>query len=142
LKLKLKNEQEDFIFSSTGIEAFYSDDGRAEIKLTAKKSSDCNKIYLIELRFEIVAEVACKTINFHDNFYREIEIQGNSKEYSGFYLVVDSERLRSMAGVYDPKNRLNLKHYIVAGGDGHIELIVSSYTLNAKFIDDLSDHSV
>ncbi|MCP1359037.1 hypothetical protein [Aneurinibacillus migulanus] len=49
---------------------------------------------------------------------------------SGFYEVIDSKHLQENIKRYDPRNRLNLKHYIVKGYDSYIELIASTYSVN------------
>ena len=131
MTLKLRNEQPEFTFASTGLESAYSDDGQASVRLTARRASEPGKLQRVELRFSIVAELACKTVNFHESLYGELELQDGGGKHSGFYRVVDSEKLVAVQKVYDPRNRFDLKHYIVVGGDGYVELIAASYVLDA-----------
>ena len=71
---------------------------------------------------------------FKTSKYNEFEIvtpNGNSsdEEISGFYRVLDSQLLKSSNKMYDPKDSLNLKHYLVTGGDGYFEVLASSYSV-------------
>jgi hypothetical protein len=156
LIMKLVNEDTEFTISTTGAVAEYSDDGKLIIRLCAeKKSSEEQEIFSIEIHFERVAELICKTVNFYEVNYKEFEIvtsdgvSSDTGELSGFYRVLDSERLAASIKIYDPefyrylnsqslefgkvayapKNRLNLKHYLVVGGDGYFEIIASSYEI-------------
>ncbi len=131
MALKLRNEQAEFTFASTGLESAYSDDGQATVRLTARRASEPGKLHRVELRFSVVAELACRTVNFHESLHGELQIQDAGGRHSGFYRVVDSQRLAAVRDGYDPRNRFDLKHYIVVGGDGYVELIASGYVLNA-----------
>ena len=135
MTLKLRNEQPQFTFASTGLESAYSDDGQASVRLTAQRASEPGKLHRVELRFSLVAEFACKTVNFHESFHGELDIQDAGGRHSGFYRVVDSQRLAAVLDVYDPRNRFDLKHYIVVGGDGYVEVIAASYVLDAALVE-------
>lgn len=138
----------NFIFkiSTTDLELVYTESGgvRIEVGAIPLKSIDNKKCVNIEIIFSIVAEVKCVTLNFdesnYNNFciYEELTIGNhldNDKERlhhpdSGFYEVIDSKHLQENIKKYDPRNRLNLKHYIVKGYDSYIELIASTYSVN------------
>jgi len=138
----------NFIFkiSTTDLELVYTETGgvRIEVGAIPLKSIDNEKCVNIEIIFSIVAEVKCVTLNFDDSNYNDFCISeessiGNHLENdeerlhhpdSGFYEVVDSKYLQENIKKYDPRNRLNLKHYIVKGYDSYIELIASTYSVN------------
>jgi hypothetical protein len=44
--------------------------------------------------------------------------------------VVNSTYLQENVKKYDPKNRLGLRHYMITGYDGYVELIASTYSVN------------
>ncbi|WP_042474023.1 hypothetical protein [Bacillus ndiopicus] len=137
----------NFIFkiSTTDLELVYIESGdvRIEVGAIPLKSID-KKCVNIEIIFSIAAEVKCIKLKFdesnYNNFYisEKLPIENHlendeEKLYhpdSGFYEVIDSEYLQRNIKRYDPRNRLNLKHYIVKGYDSYIELIASTYTVN------------
>ncbi|GED15519.1 hypothetical protein [Aneurinibacillus migulanus] len=138
----------NFIFkiSTTDLELVYIESGgvRIEVGAIPLKSIEKEKCVNIEIIFSIVAEVKCVTLNFDESDYNgfciseELSI-GNRLENdeerlyhpdSGFYEVIDSKHLQENIKRYDPRNRLNLKHYIVKGYDSYIELIASTYSVN------------
>ncbi len=134
--MKLLNEDTDFRISTTGAVAEYSDDGELTIGLCAQtKGCISDEIFSIEINFKYVAEFICRTINFYEANYEEFEIvdcngcKSERKEISGFYRVLDSQLLKSCNKKYDPKDRFNLKHFLVTGGDGYFEILASSYSV-------------
>ena len=134
--MKLVNENTGFRISTTGADAKYTDDGEAAIRLCASKINDGDDVYLIEIQFKLVAEFVCKTVNFYELNYEGYQIVAEDESesrgdeiLSGFYRVIDSSKLNSSINIYDPQNRFNLKHYLVAGGDGYFEVIASDYSL-------------
>ena len=45
----------------------------------------------------------------------------------------NSQYLQERKKLYDPRNRVNLKHYIITGYDGYVELVASEqYSINEK----------
>ena len=134
--MKLENENTGFRISTTGAEAKYTDDGEAAIRLYATKINDGDDAYLIEIQFKLVAEFVCKTVNFYESNYKGYQIiaEDDSEScddeiLSGFYRVIGSPKLDSSINIYDPKNRFNLKHYLVAGGDAYFEVLASDYSV-------------
>ena len=133
--MKLINECEDVRVSTTGIEVKYSDDAEAILSLCAYAGFDAgSKLYKVNIRFALVAEVLCKTVNFYESNYKQFEIvsdsDSKSSDISGFYQVIDSSHLAKNKELYDPRNNLNLKHYLVVGGDGYCEILAASYSLS------------
>ncbi|MFJ8100495.1 hypothetical protein [Lysinibacillus sp. NPDC096212] len=144
--LTLKSLNFIFKISTTDLELVYTESGgvRIEVGAIPLKSIDKEKCVNIEIIFSIVAEVKCVTLNFDESNYNGFCISkessiGNHLENdeeilhqpdSGFYEVIDSKHLQENIKKYDPRNRLNLKHYIVKGYDSYIELIASTYSVN------------
>lgn len=138
----------NFIYkiSTTDLELVYTESGgvRIEVGAIPLKSIDNEKCVNIEIIFSIVAEVKCVTVNFDEFNYNDFSISeessiGNHLENdeerlhhpdSGFYEVIDSKHLQENIKKYDPRNRFNLKHYIVKGYDSYIEIIASTYSVN------------
>ncbi len=145
----LKPVNFNFKISTTDLELVYTESGGVKIEVGAipLRSID-NTCVSIEIIFSIVAEVKCVTLNFDESNYNgfciseEVSIEDHLEKDeerfrhpdSGFYEVVDSEYLQKNIMKYDPRNRLNLKHYIVKGYDSYIELVASSsYSLKELF---------
>lgn len=160
--MKLINEDTDFKISTTGAVAEYSDDGKVIIRVCAElKHREDLEIFPIEIHFQRVAELVCRTINFYKSNYDEFEIvmaddeENEDEELTGFYRICNSPWLEARKEIYDPEFykvinqqtleccnvaydsnvRLNLKHYLVAGADGYFELLASGYSV-VKFLPD------
>lgn len=135
--MKLLNESVEFRISTTGVEVKYTDDGESVIRLCAKKINNEDELYLLEMQFQCVAEIDCKTINFYESNYKNYQIIGkdgvelhDGPTLSGFYKVIDSSKLASSKETYDPTGSLDLKHYLVTGGDSYFEILASGYSIN------------
>lgn len=131
--IKLKNEIKDYRISTSGMKVQYSDDGCLTIQASGI-SEDGGKRFFLEISFTCVAESCCKTLNFYESKYEAFVITPDADEtrtrVSGFYEVIDSEYLKEAVKEYDPMKRLNLKHYLVTGGDGYCEIVASSHAIS------------
>ena len=134
--MKIVSENIDFRISTTGVEVKYTDDGESTLRLCAKKIGVENDVFVLEIDFQCVAELVCKTVNFYETNYGGYEIVSNNgrdlsnkSELSGFYRVIDSAKLESSKRTYDPTNALNLNHFLVTGGDSYFEIIAASYSI-------------
>ena len=135
--LILKPEKIEFEISTTDLELVYTESGGVKVKVEAIPlvSINLRKFVSIEISFPIVVEAKCVTLNFYDHNYKNYSIiKGCFGEinltYSGFYEVVDSKYLQDNKKVYDPGDKLDLKHYVITGYDGYVELIASKYCAN------------
>ncbi|WP_018887434.1 hypothetical protein [Paenibacillus massiliensis] len=140
--LNLVSEPIGFIISTTDVEVVYTEHGGATIRLDAQKSdiqpanalsTDIRPIEPmeyeeLEIYFPIVAEVNCISLNFYEAHHGEFEIL-DGQGMNGFYAVPDSQHLQQRQPLYDPRNRLNLRHYLITGNDSYIELIASDYSI-------------
>ena len=121
--------------STTDLQLIYTESGGAKIEVGAiliEHPEHKEKILYrnIELVFPIVAQVKCVTMNFYEYNYSLIDKK--LKPLTGFYEVENSQCLSEKCE-FDPHKRFDLRHYIVAGNDGYIELIASSkYSVNEK----------
>ena len=132
--LILKPIRFDYKISTTDLELVYTESGGVKVGVGAKplKNVDSKKYANIEISFSIVAEVKCTTLNFYEfnyNGFSFSEESGDENKYSGFYEVVNSNYLQEKVRIYDPRDRNNLKHYIITGYDGYVELIASTYEI-------------
>lgn len=143
--LTLKPIKFKYAISTVYLELVYRDSSNAKVKVEAipLASIDKQKFVTIEIDFRTVAEAKCITLNFYESNYENIyiskdvvaessirEFEKNNHLESGFYEVLDSEYLQKNIKKYDPKGSLNLKHYIVTGYDGYVELLASKYSVN------------
>jgi hypothetical protein len=141
MAMQLVPEKVEFRISTTDLEAVYTESSGVKLRLDAQKIDDVkNEVYReIELTFLVVAELKCITLNFFDYHYDGFEIKGDIAdemifwEKNGyhpnpqFYQVVNSELLDKKVKIFDPNERLDLKHYLVIGYDSYLEIIASSY---------------
>lgn len=49
--------------------------------------------------------------------------------YAQFYQVLNSDFLENKKGLFDPNDRLDLKHYLIIGYDSYLEVIASMYEI-------------
>jgi hypothetical protein len=135
-----------FEISTIDLKLIYTESDGARIEVEAKSLKDMrSQNYVrIEIIFSIVAEVKCINLDFYEYNYNDFYIHDeknieayfeNSGEkilhpYLGFYEVVDSIYLQENIQKYDFSNKFNLKHYIITGNDGYVELVASRYTVN------------
>ncbi|AFI88284.1 hypothetical protein EXT68_22640 [Pectobacterium parmentieri] len=139
----LVSEKVDFRISTTDLEAIYTESNGVKLRIDVQKIDDFkNDTYReVELHFLTVAELKCITLNFFDFNYDNFKIQDevddtiNHWQENGvnpnphFYQIINSDILKSRRIIYDPKNRLNLKHYLIIGCDSYVEVIASKYEI-------------
>lgn len=147
----LTPEKIDFKISCVDLELIYT-----EQQTTLKVEGYTLDEYLIgdifselNLIFKIVAEVKCTTMNFFETHYKDISLidpTGNQdkitfwkeKGYhpnSGFYQVSNSEYLETKRNLYDPNNKLDLKHFLIVGYDSYVEIIASQFKISGNILD-------
>ncbi|MFT2789724.1 hypothetical protein ACMV5I_06585 [Serratia sp. T13T92] len=141
MKMQLTPEKVGFRISATDLEAVYTESSGVKLRLDAQRIDDVrSEVYReVELTFLVVAELRCITLNFFDNHYDSFEIKGGINnemafwEENGyhpnpqFYQVVNSDILENKSKLFDPNDRLGLKHYLIIGYDSYVEVIASSY---------------
>lgn len=139
-------EKVDFCISTTDLKAIYTESGGVTLRIDVQTREDVPLDHYreIELTFDTVAELRCITLNFFEHHTGQVE--GISQQDDviafwetngylpdpGFYQVVDSPILDEKRTLFDPRNRLDLKHYLVAGYDSYVEVIASSYQFAVK----------
>ncbi|WP_447876531.1 hypothetical protein [Serratia fonticola] len=141
MKKQLTPEKVGFRISTTDLEIVYTESSGVKLRLDAQRIDDVkSEVYRgIEITFLVVAELRCITLNFFDNHYDSFEIKGGIDnemafwEENGyhpnpqFYQVVNSDILESKRKLFDPNDRLDLKHYLIIGYDSYVEIIASAY---------------
>ncbi len=139
--LKLVPEKVDFYISTTDLMASYTESGGVTIRLDVQTREDWQQEQYRELEmiFQPVAELRCITINLFEHVEHVIELAEGADETDAFwqqhgyhpdpgiYEVEASEWLAQKQLQYDPRGRLQLKHYVIAGYDSHIEMLASGY---------------
>lgn len=128
----LESQQMGFRISTTDLFLSYTESSGVKIIVDALEFNTLSNDYFkLEFYFPIVAEAKCITMNFYEANYNDFIINKNhsSELESGFYEVINSIILKEKEKTYDPKNRLALKHYIIAGYDSYIELFSSGYSI-------------
>ena len=121
--------------STTDLQLIYTESGGVKIEVDAISLE--NPAHLgkplyrnIEIAFSLVAEAKCVAMNFYESNYGNID---RKLELTGFYEIANSQYLQENEKIYDPHNRLGLRHFIIAGYDGYVELIASSqYSVSEK----------
>ena len=83
----------------------------------------------------------CINLNFFEYNYNNFNIENVDRDInyldfwkensyhpdSLFYQVINSEILSEKKKQFDPNNKLDLKHYLIVGYDGYVEIVVSKY---------------
>ncbi|MDN2487021.1 hypothetical protein MML63_15420 [Kosakonia sacchari] len=137
----LAPEQLNFRISSTDLEVIYTESNGVKLTVEAQSLDDFrhDKYHEVTFNFSNVAEVKCISLNFSEFNCDEYEIslkiddpltyweQTGINPEPGVYCITNSELLRNKGLVYDPNNRLNLKHYLIMGYDSYAEIIASKY---------------
>ncbi len=142
--ISLIPEEVDFKISTTDLHLEYQERGGVKINVETLLLKDFKKkenYTFIQIKFKLIAELKCISLNFQESNYNNFEIfninEGNLTEYdfwltngyhpsAGFYQIDDSNWLKESKDKYDPRNRLNLKHFLIEGYDSYIELLASS----------------
>ncbi len=141
MEMQLVPEKVEFRISTTDLEAVYTESSGVKLRLDAQRIDDVKseEYREIEITFLVVAELRCITLNFFDSHYDSFEIKGDIDnemvfwENNGyhpnpqFYQVVNSDILENKRKLFDPNDRLDLKHYLIIGNDSYLEVIASSY---------------
>lgn len=136
----LASEKVNFRISTTDVELIYTESGGAKLRVDVQKAeeADSSTYHEVELHFPLVAELRCTALNFFELHHEQFTMQQDvcDTESDGvvsdacFYQIIDSEILAARNHIYDPRKRLNLKHYLVIGYDSYIEIIASEYHVN------------
>lgn len=131
--LSLKPERLDYRISTTEMEVRYTEQSGVNINVdvTPLEESGEMKYHQMKLNFSNVAELRCITLNFYEANYNGYELIGSNPD-TGVYQVSDSQWLEQECDKYDPRNRLQLRHYIVVGYDSYVELLASTYTVDIQ----------
>ncbi|MCL1935057.1 MAG: hypothetical protein FWF57_01565 [Defluviitaleaceae bacterium] len=126
---------EKFTISTVDLKLVYTEQKGAKISVEVKSIDDIqngiHENYLeLDISFSLVAEIKCICVNFYKFNHNQYDILTKKDKYGkhythGFFEVVNSEYLKQVHKKYDPRNNLNLKHYIIAGYDSYVELIAS-----------------
>lgn len=144
--LTLIPEKIDFYISCVDLEVIYTENNtilKIEGQNFENYGQNTDLFSQISICFERVAEVKCVTLNFfecHYNTHRIIHWAENEETLSfwqqngyhpdaKFYEIQNSDYLQSKKTLYDPKNRLNLKHFLVIGYDSYVEIVASGYKI-------------
>jgi len=138
-------EQVDFRISTTDLKASYTESGGATLLIDVQTREDItlDRYREAELHFGTVAELQCTTLNFFECYASQVEVRGEGTDDDpfafwkvhgyhpdpGFYQVADSPILQERESLFDPRNRLGLKHYLVIGYDSYVEVIAASVTI-------------
>ncbi|WP_196892251.1 hypothetical protein [Aureivirga marina] len=140
-------EEVNFEISTTDLLVKYTERNKTEILLDVlsfKNYLKNDSYNTIKIEFEIVAEINCISLNFFEKYdENEFEIfkinegltdlefwkENNYHPDSGFYQVDNSKKLEKNNKIYDPLNRLKLKHFLIVGADSYIEIIASKYNI-------------
>ncbi|EPY14489.1 hypothetical protein [Paenibacillus alvei] len=136
--LTLKPVMPEFKISTTDLKVVYTESDGVKVEVGAiplknPQNIDWEKCVNIEICFPLVAEAKCVTVPFYENHYNGYHIDVPDQEkfhHLGFYEVVNSTYLQENVKKYDPKNRLGLRHYMITGYDGYVELIASTFSVN------------
>lgn len=140
-------EEVDFKISTTDLLVEYKERNGVKIQLESFLLEDFKqkeKYTITQIEFKLVAELKCISLSFKESNYDNFEIfninEDNLTEYdfwvingyhpaSGFYQIDESKWLEDSKEKYDPRNRLNLRHYLIEGYDSYVELLASNYTI-------------
>lgn len=139
--MQLTPEKVDFRILTTDLEVVYTESNGVKLRLDAQRIDDVkSEVYReVELTFLVVAELRCITLNFFNNHYDSFEIKGGINNEMAFwsengyhpnpqfYQVENSDILENKRKLFDPNDRLSLKHYLIIGYDSYVEIIASKY---------------
>ncbi|WP_293200653.1 hypothetical protein [Paenibacillus sp.] len=141
MSIVLMPEKVDFRISTTDLIATYSEsDGvTLRVDIQTRKDLPLDQYQEAALTFSTVAEIRCVTLNFFELYTGQVEGIHHQEDMltfwerhgyppdPGFYQVMNSSILDEKGALFDPRNRLDLKHYLVIGYDSYVEVIASSY---------------
>ncbi len=145
MKMKLIPEKVGFRISTTDLEVIYTESKGVVLRIDVQTLDDmnCGNHREIKIIFKTVAELKCITLNFFESNIDSFEIENEPDTFHAidfwkknghhpnphFYQILNSDVLKKNITIYDPGNRLNLKHYLIAGYDSYLEIIASQYEL-------------
>ncbi|MGO4528917.1 hypothetical protein AB4Z30_07535 [Paenibacillus sp. 2TAF8] len=141
MSIVLMPEKVDFRISTTDLKAIYTESGGVTLRIDVQTREDVplDQYQEAEFTFSTVAELRCVTLNFFELHAGQVEgipLAEDTLHFwetngyhpdPGFYQVMNSPILDKKRAFFDPRNRLDLKHYLVAGYDSYVEVIASSY---------------
>lgn len=141
MSIVLMPEKVDFRISTTDLNATYTESGGVTLRVDVQTREDIplDQYKQATLTFGMVAELRCITLNFFELYAGQVEVINYQEDTlpfwetngyhpdPGFYQVMNSPILDEKGTLFDPRNRLDLKHYLVAGYDSYAEIIASSY---------------
>lgn len=144
--LTLIPEKIDFYISCVDLEVIYTENNtilKIEGQNFENYSQNTAVFSEISICFECVAEVKCVSLNFFEHHYNAYHIihWAESEETilfwqkngyhpdAKFYEIQNSAYLQNQISLYDPKNCLKLKHFLVIGYDSYVEIIASGYKI-------------
>ncbi|WP_248063263.1 hypothetical protein [Paenibacillus silvae] len=141
MSIILMPEKVDFRVSTTDLKATYTESGGATLRIDVQTRVDLplDQYREVELTFSTVAELRCITVNFFELHAGQVEGIPYTEDIlhfwetngyppdPGFYQVMNSPIIDQKGKLFDPRNRLDLKHYLVVGYDSYVEVIASSY---------------
>ncbi|WP_342553320.1 hypothetical protein [Paenibacillus sp. FSL R7-0652] len=146
MSIVLMPEKVDFRISTTDLHATYTESGGVTLRVDVQTREDMplDQYREAEFTFSTAAELRCVTLNFFELYAGQVEGIPHTEDVlhfwesngyhpdPGFYQFVDSPILDEKKTLFDPRNRLDLKHYLVAGYDSYVEVIASSYLIEVK----------
>jgi len=138
-------EEINFKISTTDVKVEYMERSGVQVLLdvlTLKYLKTKEQYHSARIQFDLVAELRCVSMNYqesHHGDYKVFNMDESLKEHEfwtthgypphpGFYQVDDSKWLSDSVEKYDPRKRLNLKHYLIVGYDSYIELLATGYS--------------
>ncbi|MDQ0171246.1 hypothetical protein [Paenibacillus tundrae] len=131
--LTLEPAKLDYRISTTELEVRYTEQNGVQILVSVTPLIESGEMtyHRMELNFSNVAELRCITLNFYEANYDAYQLLGTNPD-TGIYEVHSSEWLTQGQRKYDPRKRLQLKHYIVVGYDSYAELLASAYDVDIQ----------
>lgn len=142
-------EEVNFKISTTDLFLEYKERDITKVKFEAfllENFKERKNYSSIQIEFKLVAELKCISLNFQESNYNNFEIFNINDDAltehefwiingyhpcAGFYQIDNSQWLNDCKAKYDPRNRLNLKHFLIEGNDSYIELLASDYVIQA-----------
>ena len=123
---KLIPENFDFAVSfPLSVEFCEPESARVIVPVDLKGSNESSQI---AINFQTVAEVRCISANYFELNYKNFEI--SEGDGWGFYRVAESPWLKNVEQDYDPKHRLGLIHFLIAGTYSYVEILAAGYDLS------------
>lgn len=121
-------ERVSFRISTTDLVLRYAERARTTVVVVGS-TLDGRADVPIEIAFDLVAEVRCVSMNFFEAEHGEYTVEEAEQVDPRFYSVRGSPWLLATEARYDPKGRLGLRHFLVAGYDSYVELLAASYAV-------------